>query len=101
MEDEPVEIDALFIGMTRPPLAMGVPMEFFGLNFILFGIGMIMFMSLSGKLLFFVALTLPLHALAYMATEKDPYWMRIWLTKLGKCAPVRNKRFWKSNSYKP
>jgi type IV secretion system protein VirB3 len=100
MEEE-VEIDALFIGMTRPPVTMGVPMEFFGLNFILFGIGMILFMSLTGKVLYFVGLTLPLHAIGYVATEKDPHWMRVWLTKLSKCAPTRNKRFWKSNSYQP
>lgn len=28
-------------------------------------------------------------------------WARIWLTKLGRCSPIRNKRFWKSNSYMP
>ena len=50
-KEEQIEIDPLFIGMTRPPVAMGVPMEFFGVNFILFGIGMIMFMSLTGKIL--------------------------------------------------
>ena len=100
MENE-VDIDPLFIGMTRPPLTMGVPMEFFGINFILFGIGMIMFVSLGAKILFFTLISLPLHAAAVMATEKDPHWMRVWLTKLGKCPPVRNKRFWKSNSYKP
>ena len=100
MEDD-VEIDPLFIGMTRPPVTMGVPMEFFGFNFVLFGIGMIMFMSLTGKVLYFACLTLPLHAMGYIATEKDPHWMRVWLTKLGKCPPTRNKRFWKCNSYQP
>ena len=37
------DLDPLFVGMTRPPLVLGVPMEFFGINFILFGIGMIAF----------------------------------------------------------
>lgn len=100
MEDA-ADIDQLFIGMTRPPLTMGVPMEFFGLNFILFGIGMILFMSMTGKVLWFCCLTLPLHAIGYIATEKDPHWMRVWLTKAGKCAPTRNQGFWKSNSYQP
>jgi type IV secretion system protein VirB3 len=101
MVEEQIEIDSLFIGMTRPPVTMGVPMEFFGINFILFGIGMIMFMSLTGKIVFFSCITLPLHAVGYIATEKDPHWMRVWLTKLNKCTPTRNKGFWKSNSYKP
>ena len=101
MEEELVEIDPLFIGMTRPPLTMGVPMEFFGINFMMFGVGMILFMSLSGKILFFAFLTLPLHALVIIATEKDPQWMQVRLTKLNKCPPTRNRRFWKTNSYKP
>lgn len=101
MDDERVDLDPLFIGMTRPPMMMGVPMEFFGINFIIFGIGMIMFMSLPGKILFFVCVSLPLHALAYVATERDTHWMRVWLTKLNKCSPIKNKSFWKSNSYKP
>ncbi len=101
MEEDPVDINPLFIGMTRPPLTMGVPMEFFGINFILFGIGMIMFTSLTAKILFFICLSLPLHAGGYIATEKDPHWMKVWLTKLNKCPPTTNKRFWKSNSYQP
>ena len=101
MKEENIEIDHLFIGMTRPPVTMGVPMEFFGVNFIIFGIGMILFMSLPAKVIFFVCVNLPLHAVGYVATEKDPHWMRVWLTKLNKCAPSRNKGFWKSNSYRP
>lgn len=101
MEDAQADIDPLFLGMTRPPMAMGVPMEFFGINFMLFGVGMIMFLSLSAKMWFLVGVTLPLHAAGYIATEKDPHWMRIGLTKFGRCAPIRNRKFWKSNSYKP
>jgi len=101
MEEEPVEIDPLFIGMTRPPMTMGVPMEFFGINFMIFGIGMVLCASLMGKALFFACLTLPLHALGILATEKDLQWMRIFLTKMNKCPPHKNRRFWKCNSYRP
>lgn len=101
MEEEPVSIDPLFIGMTRPPVTMGVPMEFFGVNFMIFGIGMIIFMSLTGKALFFIGITLPLHAIGYVATERDPHWMRVWLIKCSKCPPTRNKHYWKCNSYQP
>jgi type IV secretory pathway VirB3-like protein len=44
MREEEANLDPLFIGMTRPPMMMGVPMEFFGINFIILGIGMILFM---------------------------------------------------------
>ena len=49
--DNEIDYDPLFVGMTRPPIVMGVPMEFFGINFIIFGIGMIAFASLSAKAL--------------------------------------------------
>lgn len=99
MTDHILDIDPLFIGITRPPQAMGVPMEFFGINFMLFGVGMILFTGLTGKLLFFTLAVLPLHGLARIATERDPQWMRIYLTKFAKCPPVKNRRFWQSNSY--
>lgn len=101
MKEDQIDIDPLFVGMTRPPLVWGVPMEFFGINFILFGIGMIGFVSLTGKLLFILGVCLPLHILGYIATEKEPHWMSIYMTKFAKCGPTRNKMFWKSNSYKP
>jgi len=100
-EHEQIDVDTLFVGMTYPPLVKGVPMEFFGINFIIFGIGMIGFTSLTAKLLFILCLCLPLHVLGYIATEKEPHWMRIYLTKFSKCGATRNKVFWKSNSYKP
>ena len=99
-KDNP-NLDPLFVGMTRPPLVLGVPMEFFGINFILFGIGMIAFASLSGKALFFLCVCIPLHIAAYILTEKEPHWMSIYITKLTWCGRIQNRAFWKSNSYKP
>jgi len=99
--EEDVDIDPLFIGMTRPPMVIGVPMEFFGISFIIFGIGMIIFTALSSKVLFVICVTLPIHALGYIATEKDPHWMSVFVTKMNKCAPTRNRNYWRSNSYQP
>ena len=101
MSEHDIDVDPLFVGMTRPPLVWGVPMEFFGINFILFGIGMIGFASILGKLGFILCVCAPLHVLGYIATEKEPHWMSIYLTKLSKCGRTRNRGFWKSNSYKP
>jgi type IV secretion system protein VirB3 len=101
MEEDQVSIDPLFVGMTRPAQVMGVPMEFFGINFIIFGIGMIAFTSIMGKIAFAVIVCGLLHAFGYIATEKEPHWMSIYLTKITKCGPTRNRMFWKTNSYKP
>ena len=101
MEEETVEIDPLFIGMTRPPIMLGVPMDFFFLNFIFFGMGMVMFLLIMQKILFFCLLIAPLHAFGYVMTEKDPQWMRICLIKVQKCFSTQNKGVWKTNSFKP
>lgn len=101
MKKERVLTDPLFTGMTRPPLTMGVPVELFGLNFMLTGVGIVLFTALTSKAIFIACVTLPIHAIGYVATERDPHWMRVWLTKLNKCPPSKNKFFWKSNSYKP
>ncbi len=99
--EEQIDVDPLFIGMTRPPIVMGVPMEFFGINFIVFGIGMIAFLSLLGKVLFFLCVCLPFHVLGYIATEKEPHWMNIYLTRITRCGFIQNKGYWKANSYQP
>lgn len=101
MEDDEIDIDPLFIGMTRPAMILGVPIEFFFLNFILFGMGMVMFLALLHKMMFFCFLIIPLQALGTILTEQDPQWMRVWITKFQKCAVTRNKGFWQSNSFKP
>ena len=100
-EDEPPEVDPLFIALTRPPLVWGVPMIWFGINFMIFGIGLIAFLELLPKLAFFVCVNLPMHVFAYVMTERDVHWMRVLTVGLNKCGPTRNKGFWKANSYAP
>lgn len=80
-------------------MTMGVPLQFFGVNMILSSVGFIFFISLFSKFLVVVLLTLPLHAIGYVATEKDPHWMEIWHKKMSKASPIRNHKHWKSNSY--
>jgi type IV secretion system protein VirB3 len=93
--------DPLFTGMIRPALVMGVPMEWFGINFIIFGIGMILFASLSAKLIFIIFVCLPLQCLGRILTLRDPCWMRVLIIRFSLCGPVANRHFWKCNSYSP
>lgn len=101
MDEDQIEIDPLFVGMTRPVLVKGVPMEYFGIIFIIFGVGMIGLTSLMSMAIFFITVCIPLYLLGRLITEREPHWMSIYLTKATKCAPTRNKIFWKSNSFKP
>tara|TARA_B100000780_G_C21123757_1_gene455526 strand:+ start:1749 stop:2054 length:306 start_codon:yes stop_codon:yes gene_type:complete len=93
--------EPLFLGLTRPALVHGVPMEFFGIIFILFGVGMILSESLLAKFAFCLLVCLPLHLLGVFLTKKEPHWMAIFLTKFQKCPPIRNSRFWQCQSYEP
>jgi type IV secretion system protein VirB3 len=100
-ESAPVQTHRLFIGMTRPPMVMGVPTEFFGLSFILFGTGMVMNTGLIGMALFVLFVSLPLYGFGYWMTTKEPSWMRIFLTKMALCEPAANKNYWGCNSFAP
>lgn len=76
-------------------------MLWFGVNFVIFGIGLIAFLDLFPKLIFFLVVNLPLHVFGYAMTERDSHWMLVLTVGLNKCGPTRNKRFWKANSYAP
>ena len=101
MTDEAPEVDPLFVGLPRPPLVMGVPVAWFGVNFIVFGIGLIGFASLTGKFFFVLLINIPVHIAGYMLTRRDAHFMSVLVTFFEKCGPTRNNGFWKSNSYSP
>lgn len=100
-EDVAPDCEDLFVALTRPPIAFGVPMTFLGINFIIFGVLMIGITALFHKALAIAVINLPIHAIGYIMTERDPHWMSVVVVKNGKCGPTRNKRFWKVNSYSP
>ena len=101
VDDEAPAVDPLFIGLTRPPMVWGVPMLWFGMNFIIFGVGLIAFLDLLPKLMFLVTVNLPLHVFGYLMSERDAHWMRILVVRLNKCGPTKTKAFWKSQSFAP
>ena len=101
MRDEQPDIDPLFIGLTRPPLVLGVPIMWFGLNFMFFGVGLIAFTGLIGKFLWLVLVSVPLHLFGYWMTTKDAHWMSVFTAWTRHAGPTRNKSFWKSNSFSP
>ena len=94
--------DPLYIALTNPVMFLGVPMMFFGANvMVLGGMGFIGFVDWAARFLWLGGVILPLHLLAYYATQKDPHWMSIWFIRATRTPPNRNRLFWKSNSYLP
>lgn len=91
----------LFTGLTKQAKILGIPMEFFGVNLIIFGCGMIYAHSLLYKFLFCLFICFPLHVYAKLATDKDPHWIEILKIKVTLCPDTPNIFYWKANSYAP
>lgn len=94
--DEKVEMDPLFLSMTRPPMVMGVTYTFFVVNGMLTTIAFLAINSLWAFLL-----GIPLHLVGYLLCLKDPRIFDIWRTRLFKTPMTRNRSFWQANSYRP
>lgn len=95
-------VDPLYVALTNPVMFMGVPMMFFGANVMMIGgMGFIGFIDWTARFLWLGCLVLPLHLLAYYATQRDPHWMSVYFTRLLRTPPNRNRMFWNSNSYLP
>lgn len=96
MAQDHLEVDSLFLGMTRPPMYGGVTASFFMINAIACTI-----LFLASKSFIPLLLGFPLmHVLGYLACLKDPRTFDVWLVRL-KFMRCRNRSFWRSNSYDP
>lgn len=96
MSDEAVEIDPVFLAMTRPPIFMGVTYTFFVINGTL---TTIVFLAANNLLAF--AIGIPVHMIGYLVCLKDPRIFDIWRVRLLKTPTSRNRGFWNASSYAP
>ena len=101
VRDQKPDIDPLFIGMTRPAMMLGVPFLFFGVVFIITSSGLIMAGGVTDMLLVLLVVSLPLYLMGRILTEREPFWMSVYGTKIFRCMPVFNYFYWKCNSYTP
>ena len=96
LDDEKVEMDPLFLGMTRPPMFMGVTHTFFVINGM---VTTIAFLALNNLFAFLIGL--PVHLIGFLLCLKDPRIFDIWRVRLFKTPMTRNRSFWRANSYSP
>jgi len=95
MQNE-IEVDPVFLGLTRPAMFLGVTQNYFVINAVVSMIGFLG--SASFYLLLLVAPCL--HLLGVFACAHDPRTFDIWFTKL-KFMKCRNRFYWRANSYDP
>lgn len=88
--------DPLFRALARPQLVAGVSYPFFVLNGIVAAELFLIFKSLWALLP-----SLVLHAVGYAAHLRDPNIVALWLTRLRRTPPVKNRRLWGANVYRP
>lgn len=96
MAEEKLEIDPLFVGLTRPTSLGGVTIEVFIFNGFL---SVILFMAMGNPLYMFIGI--PIHFACKLVCAKEPRYFTLlaqYLTTSSKC---RNRFFWKAVSYSP
>ncbi|MCY1740698.1 type IV secretion system protein VirB3 [Ensifer sp. SL37] len=95
-EGAKAEVAPLVLGLTRPRMMWGVPIGLFVGELMLVVITFLNTKNLATFLLF-----LPLHALAYVITVRDPHLANVVRLRIAKCPWTKNRHFWGGNSYKP
>ena len=95
-QEAAVTVDPLFVGLTRPATAFGIPYEAFVAEFVLVAI---VFLAVGD--VFYLSLALPLHGVLYLVCGHNHAAfgsLRAWSMTRGRCA---NAGFWGSASFSP
>lgn len=90
-----IEVDILFLGLTRSPMLFGVSYMVVVMNFL---ISMTYFVLTSDFKVIVVFLFL--HAVGYVLSQREPLFIQLVLNKSQKCRRCRNFRYHgQTNSY--
>lgn len=95
MKNNGLHISPIFTGLTRPPMMMGITVDYLFISF-LCSYGLFM---LTGNPAFLI-IYLPMHFAGWIACRIDPNIFRVILKTI-ECPSVRNKKLWGCQSYEP
>jgi type IV secretion system protein VirB3 len=88
--------DPLFLGLTRPPLLMGVSYPFAVLN----GMISILAFIITSKFFYLLVLLPGVHMIGWFICLKEPRSIELLVAKLSKCNVCRNRYYYGgTNSY--
>jgi type IV secretion system protein VirB3 len=91
-----ISVDALFLGLTRQSMIMGVTYVFAGMEMLC---SMALFVMTSNFIYLFVMLP-TLHCIAYLICLKEPLALEMVIMKTSNFMKCRNKSFYNgANSY--
>jgi len=81
--------DLLFLGLTRPPMILGVSYTFASLN----GIVSLLTFIITTKFFYLLVLMPSIHLACWFLCLKEPRAMELFLAKTSKCNICRNKMY--------
>ena len=80
--------------LTRPQMFAGVTFNYFIINLLVTTEAFLIFKSL-----WILPVPLVMHAIGYFACLREPRIFDLWITKVSRCARVKNYQRWGCNSY--
>ena len=95
MKKNGLHISPVFTGLTRPPMMMGITVDYLFISF-LCSYGLFM---LTGNPTFLI-IYIPMHFFGWIVCRIDPNIFRV-IIKTIECPSVRNKKIWGCQSYEP
>ncbi|MFT6331758.1 MAG: type IV secretion system protein VirB3 [Lentimonas sp.] len=81
--------DPLFLGLTRPPMLMGVSYTLATLNLL---ISLLAFI-ITSKFIYLLVILPAVHGVFWLLCLKEPRAMELFLVKNSKCSICRNKLY--------
>lgn len=83
-----LEVDMLFLGLTRPSMLFGVSYTVVLANFFI----CMMYFVLTSDFRGFLAMP-AIHALAYVMSEREPLFLELFMIKQQKCNKCKNRLY--------
>ena len=87
-KDGQLEVDMLFLGLTRPPMLFGVSYTVVLMNFFL----CMMYFVISSDFTGFFALPV-VHGVAYLLSEREPLFLELIMIRQQKCNRCKNRLY--------
>ena len=87
--------NTVFIALTRPQMFAGVTYRYFVINAIVSAEFFLVFKSFWA-----IAIALVMHLIGVVACLREPRFVDLWLTRVGRCPRVKNYKMWGCNSYR-
>lgn len=90
-----LDISPIFTGLTRPPMMLGITLDYLGVSCLF---SLCLFVMAGNP--FYLLSYLPLHVFGYLACKSDPNIFGI-LMKRVECLYMPNRSIWGCQSYEP